>query len=578
MNAPTPGAERSSSQSPADQGQMDSQFRLLRTLVLILIVTGILALGLTGVSGYGFEYLIPLGVLLAVSVASLGLLYRGFPLPARVLLPSSLFVVVTYLIAVPPGYGLHDFIMLIYAVVLSLAGLTLGQRGTYVFSALIILAVFGIGYAELNEIVISDTSRLTQWYSPIVVSVIILLFTVVQRTLINLLNENVERAQHSEAEAAKRNEDLQTFSEGLEKIIKDRTTQLDLARQISDRRAAQFEAVARVTRTISATHDLEILLAQIPETINREFGFYHIGIFLLDTAGEYAVLSASNSPGGRRMLENGHRLRVGEVGIVGYVTATGRARVALDTGSDTVYFNNPDLPETHSEIALPLLLGERVIGALDVQSEQSNAFDQTDVQILSTLADQVGIAIQNARQYDETRMALAESESLSRQFVEAGWSRFGKTRTMEGIHHTGVRSTILYRQSGNGGTESQDDVGTLKPRGRGAVLSLPVKLRGAVIGSVDVRSPENRRWTDDELDIVGAILERAAFAMENARLLEDSQILATKERTISEISARISGQSEVDDLLRIAVQELGRNLPGMDISIQLIRDQESDNV
>ena len=577
MNIPTPTPVRASSQNSANQVQMDSQFRLLRALVLIVIATSILALVFTGVSGYGFEYLISLGVLLAVSMASLMLLSRGFPLPARVLLPSSLFVVITYLIAVP-GYGLHDFIMLMYAVVLGLAGLTLGQRGTYIFSALIILAVSGIGYAELNGIVTSDTSRLTQWYSPIMVAVIILIITIVQRTLINLLNENAERARLGEVEVAKRNADLQAFSEGLEKIIKDRTVQLDLARQISDRRASQFEAIARVTRTISTTHDLEILLAQIPEVINREFGFYHIGIFLLDAAGEYAVLSASNSSGGRRMLANAHRLKVGEVGIVGYVTAVGRARVALDTGSDAVYFNNPDLPETHSEIALPLLLGERVIGALDVQSDQPNAFDQTDIQILSTLADQVGIAIQNARQHEETRMALTESESLSRQFVEAGWSRFSKTRAMEGIHHTGVRSKILYRRPGNDNTESPDDAVTLKPRGRGAVLSLPVKLRGAVIGSVDVRSPENRRWTDDELDIVGAIIERAAIAMENARLLEDSQILATKERTISEISARISGQSEVDDLLKIAVQELGRNLPGMDVSIQLIRDQETGNV
>ena len=118
------------------------------------------------------------------------------------------------------------------------------------------------------------------------------------------------------------------------------------------------------------------------------------------------------------------------------------------------------------------------------------------------------------------------------------------------------------------------ETNTLKPRGRGAVLSLPITLRGAVIGSVDVRSPENREWSNDEMDIVNAIIERAAIAFENARLLEDSQILATKERTISDISAKISAQSEVDDLLRIATQELGRNLPGMEIAIQLNKDQE----
>ena len=566
------------SENITNHNRLDLRSRLLRTLVWIIIITDIIALILTIVSGYGFSYFVPIGVLLAVAVASMVLLYRGFPLPAQILLPASLFVVITYIIAVPPGYGLHDFIILMYAAVLSLAGLTLGERGALVFSALIILTVFGIGYAELNGIVVSDTSRLTQWYSPIVVSFIILVITFIQRALINLLNENADRARVGEAEVAQRNLELQAFSEGLEKIVKDRTTQLDLARQISDRRASQFEAIAQVTRTISTTRDLDVLLAQIPEVINREFGFYHIGIFLLDTAREYAVLSAANSSGGRRMLEYGHRLKVGETGMVGYVTATGRPRVALDTGSDAIYFDNPELPETHSEIALPLILGERVIGALDVQSEQHNAFDQTDIQILSTLADQVSIAIQNARQYDETRKALAESESLSRQFVETGWRRFNKTRTMEGIHHTGVRSSILYRKAGkrDAGQSGEDD--TLKPRGRGAVLSLPIKLRGVVIGSVEVRSPENRHWTDDELDIVNAIIDRAAIAMENARLLEDSQILATKERTISAISARISAQSEVDNLLRTAAQELGRNLPGMEVTIQLTGDQESGYV
>jgi GAF domain-containing protein len=304
--------------------------------------------------------------------------------------------------------------------------------------------------------------------------------------------------------------------------------------------------------------------------INREFGFYHVGIFLLDTAREYAVLSAANSDGGQKMLERSHRLKVGETGMVGYVTSTGKPRVALDTGADAVFFNNPDLPETRSEIALPLRVGDEIIGALDVQSTEPNAFNQEDTNILSTLADQVSIAIQNARQYEETRRALAESNSLSKQFIQTGWSQFTRTNKLEGIRHTGAKSTLLYRKSGK--DEGDSDKNQLKAKGRGAVLSLPVKLRGEVIGSVDVRSPENRRWDQDELDIVTAIIERSAIAMENARLLADSQKLAAKERAIGEISAKISAQSEVDELLKTAAQELGRTLPGMQISVQLKKE------
>lgn len=364
----------------------------------------------------------------------------------------------------------------------------------------------------------------------------------------------------------------------LEQRVNERTSELVTANRRNERRAKQFEAIALVARTINSTRDLDSLLVQITTVINREFDFYHVGIFLLDTAREYAVLSAANSDGGVRMLERGHRLRVGETGLVGYVTSTGRPRMALDTGADAVFFNNPDLPETRSEIALPLLVGEQVIGALDVQSTEPNAFNQEDVETLSTLADQVSIALQNARQFEETRKALAESDALSKQFIQTGWNQFTRTQRIEGVHHTGAKSTILYRQNGKDKANGRSDKNQLEAKGRGAVLSLPVKLRGEVIGSVDVRSPENRKWDQDELDIVTAIIERSAIAMENARLLAESQKLAAKERTIGEISAKISAQSDVDELLKTAAQELGRTLPGMEISLQLNNNRESDDV
>jgi len=556
-----------------DQNKAGSQARLLRTLLIISIVADIAALAASVVGGFGWQYLVPLGLLFLFTVGSLLILIRGFLLPAQILLPSTLFAVLTYIIAIPPGYGLHDINLIGYALVISLAGLTLGQRGAFGFTFLIILAIFGIGNAEMRGVLISPTSSLTLSVSPFAISIVVLAITFVQRALINLLNENAQRAITSEKEVAERNEELQAFSEGLEKLVQDRTTELDLARVLSERRAKQFESIGQITRTISSTRDLDSLLTQITVVINREFGFYHVGIFLLDTAGEYAVLSAANSEGGRRMLERGHRLKVGETGMVGYVTSTGRARVALDTGADAVFFNNPDLDNTHSEIALPLRIGDQIIGALDVQSTEPNAFNQEDINILSTLADQVSIAIQNARQYEETRKALAESDALSRQFIQTGWSRFTRTQQLEGIRHTGAKATLLYKKSGKGKETGSLNRNQPKAKGRGALLSLPVKLRGEVIGSVDIRSQENRQWDQDELDIVTAIIERSAIAMENARLLAESQKLAAKERTIGEISTKISAQSEVDELLKTATQELGRTMPGMEISIQLKKDE-----
>src|SRR5690606_26143654 len=139
---------------------------------------------------------------------------------------------------------------------------------------------------------------------------------------------------------------LNATMHGLEDKIAERTAELEKINASNANRAAQFEAISRISNTISSTQTLERLLPQITDTISRQLGFYHVGIFLLDVHKEYAVLAAANSEGGRRMLERNHRLRVGEVGLVGYVTRSGQPRVALDVGNDSVFFNNPDLPDT----------------------------------------------------------------------------------------------------------------------------------------------------------------------------------------------------------------------------------------
>ena len=363
---------------------------------------------------------------------------------------------------------------------------------------------------------------------------------------------------------------------GLEQRVEERTSELVAANKNIQQRALQFESIAKVARTISSTRDLDTLLPQITTAISNQFGFYHVGIFLLDPRREYAVLSAANSDGGQKMLANNHKLKVGETGIVGFVTGAGRPRVALDTGADAVFFNNPFLPETRSEIALPLLVGQEVIGALDVQSTAQNAFGQEDITILTTLADQVSVAIQNAKQYEENRQALAESESLSRQFVRSGWQEFTKSRKPVGIRHSGARATLLYGKNGVGTEEDELNKDSARAKNRSVSLSVPLKLRDVVIGSVDVRAPGNRQWDQDELDIVTAILERAAITLENARLLEESQKRAAKERAIGEISAKISAQSRIDELLKTAAMELSRTLPGAEVAIHFKKDQESE--
>lgn len=362
---------------------------------------------------------------------------------------------------------------------------------------------------------------------------------------------------------------------GLEQNVASRTAELTLANQQNEQRALQLETIARVAHTIGSTRDLDALLPQIAGAISKQFGFYHVGIFLLDARKEYAVLSAANSEGGRKMLANNHRLKVGETGIVGYVTGTGKPRVALDTGADAAFFDNPFLPDTHSEIALPLLVGNEIIGALDVQSIEANAFGEQDLSILSILADQVSIAIQNARQYEETQKALSESETLSRQLVRAGWQDFAKGKKLLGIRHTGARSTLLYSKK-NGKEDAAPTEDDSMPKARSSSIAIPIKLRGETIGVVEARAPGNRRWDQDELDIVSAIIDRAALALENARFLEESQKRAAKERTIGEISTKISAHNAIEELIKTAALELSRSMPGTEVAIQFNKDEEAE--
>ncbi|MDX1437397.1 MAG: GAF domain-containing protein, partial [Anaerolineales bacterium] len=201
----------------------------------------------------------------------------------------------------------------------------------------------------------------------------------------------------------------------------------DLESQVSartadlSRRAIQLQTASLIGREAASIREIDDLLDQAAHLIGEQFGYYHCGIFLIDERGEFAVLQAASSEGGQRMLEKGHKLRVGQRGIVGFVASEGLPRTAHDVGEDAVYFDNPDLPLTRSELAVPLKVQSRVIGILDVQSRQPSAFSEDDAEVLQIVADQITLAIENARLLDESRQSIDELESLYRDRVNQVW-------------------------------------------------------------------------------------------------------------------------------------------------------------
>ncbi len=204
---------------------------------------------------------------------------------------------------------------------------------------------------------------------------------------------------------------------GLERRVNERTSDLE-------RRAIQLQVAAQVASEASAIHDQHTLLDYTVQLISDGFGFYHAGIFLNDHQDEYAVLVAASSDGGHRMLGSGHKLKIGEVGIVGYVAKSGESRIALDVGRDAVFFDNPDLPETRSEMALPMKAHGQIIGVLDVQSKDPAAFTIDDISTLQILADQIALAIDNARLLETSQNALLELEAQYQQQIGANWQLY----------------------------------------------------------------------------------------------------------------------------------------------------------
>jgi HAMP domain-containing protein/putative methionine-R-sulfoxide reductase with GAF domain len=218
---------------------------------------------------------------------------------------------------------------------------------------------------------------------------------------------------------------------GLERRVAERTEELN-------RRATQLQAAAEVSRDAGSVLQPELLVRQTVDLIRDRFGYYYVGLFLLDPAGEWAVLRAGTGVAGREMLMRGHKLAVGGGSMIGWCTAHGRARIALDVGAEAVRFDNPLLPETRSEMALPLISRDRVIGALTVQSAEPQAFSEEDIMVLQTMSDQIANAIATARLLQE-----AERRAQRDQMIAQVSGKLREALDMEGVLQTTVRELGL---------------------------------------------------------------------------------------------------------------------------------------
>lgn len=328
---------------------------------------------------------------------------------------------------------------------------------------------------------------------------------------------------------------LDELQQTLEKRVAERTNQLRVSGE-----------VGRIATTIL---DPDTVITRVVELITESFDYYYAAIFLVDKNDYWAELKAATGSAGEILMERHHRLQVNKTSMVGTAITTREAQVALDVGEMAVRFNNPLLPNTRSEIAIPLTVGGRVIGALDVQSIRGADFKPEVISTLQSMANQVAIAIENARLFKEMEQTVNELKLTNRQYILSSWSEKLKSSSLE------YTSGSALNQTFTGAKE----------------IEVKLNLRDESIGQIQLEKEGD--WTEEDQAWVESLATQVAVSLENARLIEESQQTANKERLSASIVQKLWSTNSTDAILQTAIRELGKALEASEATIQLKMDE-----
>jgi len=324
--------------------------------------------------------------------------------------------------------------------------------------------------------------------------------------------------------------------------------QSTLEQQVSER-TKLLTATNEVARVASSSLDPDKLLAGVINLFTEQFGYYFAALYLLDPSEKWAELREATGEAGNLLKQNRHRLEVSGKSMVGGAIRDKSPRIAQIASEEKQRFENPLLPYTRSEIALPLIVGDRVLGALNVQSTKESDFGQDAIKTMQNMGGQVAIALENARLFQEAQQNIREMRAIQQQYLLTGWSGLSSGR--EDMEY-GV------------GDESD---GTSKK------IEVPISLRDQILGQIKLEG--NEEWTPEQKSLVDAVATQAAIALENARLVSESRQIALRERMLAEINSKIWSSATIDGVLQTVVKELGRRLDASRATIELHMEDQS---
>ncbi|MEO1286456.1 MAG: GAF domain-containing protein [Chloroflexota bacterium] len=295
----------------------------------------------------------------------------------------------------------------------------------------------------------------------------------------------------------------------------------------TNRRNRDLQVAGRISQQTATLSDLDTLANRAINLICNELEFYHAQIFLLDKSGTYLELAYSRGDAGQALLAQGHRILVGSESVVGQAGAKHRTVIVNDTNQDDeLHAVNPILSETRAEMALPLLVGEELLGVLDIQSNRDNVFFEDDIPTYELLANQLAVAIYNTRLRQEATRRVEQIETLNRQLTREAWGSLEEKLNLDPVYGTDLDNSQL---------------------------SAEISIRGQVLGHLEANLPDGQQFTDGDQQILKAVADRVSLAIENARLFQETQTSLSETQILYQLSRQLNEAEDLQDVLQAII-------------------------
>jgi GAF domain-containing protein len=363
---------------------------------------------------------------------------------------------------------------------------------------------------------------------------------------------------------------LQELIDSLEERVADRTRRLEI--------------VANLSEQLIGILEVDQLLEELVGQVKKQFGYYHAHVYLVDENRQNLIMRAGSGEAGRQMKAQGYHIAMNVSSLVVSAVQTGEIARVDNVRESKDWLPNPLLPNTYSEMAVPIILEGEVVGVLDVQEDKIAGLDESDASLLRSLANQVAVTIRNARLFAEVQIALAEAQVAQERYLARAWGVDRQTREQGAYHYqrsSATRLDELFARQVEQEALERDRAAVIKVEAAESereALVAPIKVQSQVIGSLQLHDADpDRQWSEWELALVERVTDQAAQVAENLRLFEETRERAGREQAIREITDKLRAATSLEELVKITSHELGERLSAEHTVMELGLEPESNS-